>query len=166
MKRAAFISRVETDSEFADLGVLIREYVASLPFTLDFQDFEGELAELREIFAPPGGAAFLAYDDLAPVGCVGVRRWSDGVAELKRMYVRPQGRGRGLGRGLCVASISAARDLGYSSIRLDTVAELTVAGEIYTSLGFVLIPPYRENPLASARYYELRLEPDEDEKVN
>ncbi len=172
MRRAAFISRAETDSEFADFGVLVREYVASLSFPLDFQDFEGELRDLSQIFGPPSGAAFLAIDDQppfpapTPVGCSGVRRFDDGVAELKRMYVQPAARGRGHGQALCVAAIDAARELGYSSIRLDTVAELTAAAGIYTSLGFVLIPPYRENPFESARYYELRLEPDEDERVN
>jgi putative acetyltransferase len=168
VKRAAFIARVTTDPGYEDFGLLVREYIASLPFVLDFQDVENELSDLPKLYGPPGGACFLAFDDQAPVGCVGVRRLEDGVAELKRMYVRPSARGNGHGRALCEAAIAAARDLGYAQVRLDTVAEMTTAGEIYRRAGFVPIPPYRENPLESARYYELRLQPgsDEDERAN
>ena len=161
MRRAAFISKVTTGDQAEQFEGLVREYVAWLPFSLEFQGIDGELEQLRSEYGPPGGAAFLAYDgdgDEA-IGCVALRRLSEGVAELKRMYVRPAARGKGSGSALCESAIACARDLGYSCIRLDTVAELTAAAEIYMRAGFVEIPPYRDNPLESARYYELRLSP-------
>ncbi len=136
---------------------LVAEYVSSLPFALDFQDVEKELTELASIYGPPGGAAFLAIDDGRPVGCVAIRPLAEGGAELKRMYVVPTARAKGFGRALCEAAIEEARRLGYRFVRLDTVAEMRAAGRLYEDLGFKPIGPYCENPLPSARFYELDL---------
>lgn len=136
----------------------MREYVASLPFTLEFQDVEHELGALFEQYGPPGGAALLGLVDGTAVGCAGVRALEPPeVAELKRMYVKPAARGIGLGRALTRASLEAARRLGYRRIRLDTVEEMREAGELYRSEGFVEIPAYRHNPLPTARYFEADL---------
>ncbi len=97
----------------------------------------------------------------APVGVVGVRLIGDGLAELKRMYLRPEGRGRGLGRRLAEHAIAAARRLGAARIVLDTdQASMAEANALYESLGFVDIDRYRENPLACARFMGLDLVPD------
>lgn len=155
------MARVGTAAEIESFKALVEEYVSSLPFSLDFQDVERELGELSEEYGPPHGAAFLALDAKVPVGCVGLRRFGEtGLdAELKRMYVRPHARGRGYGAALCGAAIRAASELGYERIVLDTVAEMTSAAAVYKKAGFSEISPYRENPLASARFYELRLAP-------
>lgn len=93
-----------------------------------------------------------------PVGCVAVRPFEPpAVAEMKRMYVRPSARGTGTGRALASAALDAARHLGYSRVRLDTVAEMTEAGKIYERLGFAEIGAYRHNPLGTARFYEVML---------
>ncbi|MHB1988691.1 MAG: GNAT family N-acetyltransferase [Acidimicrobiales bacterium] len=157
MERATSISKVAGPAALDEFRALVREYVASLPFSLEFQDLDRELAEAGTEYGPPGGAAYLAREAGAAVGCLGVRDLGHGIAELKRMFVRPSARGAGLGSALCAAGIAAARELGYCRVRLDTVAEMTTAVKIYTSCGFVPIPPYRDNPLESARYYELVL---------
>src|SRR6478672_110087 len=93
---------------------LFREYAASLPFTLDFQGFDRELAELPGPYAPPRGALLLARG----AGCVGLRPLDDATCELKRLYVRPPARGTGLGRRLVEAIVAEARRLGYARVRL------------------------------------------------
>ncbi|MGO8874700.1 MAG: GNAT family N-acetyltransferase [Acidimicrobiales bacterium] len=147
-----------TGDDYAAFGTLVREYVASLPFVLDFQDYEGELAGLERVYGPPGGAALLAELDGSAVGCVGIMSLQPpATAELKRMYLQPTARGRGLGRSLAEAALATAARLGYEIVRLDTVAELEAANALYRSMGFVEIAPYRHNPLPTARFYEVAL---------
>lgn len=146
--------------DFARAGALIREYIEWLPFDLDFQDFEAELAELPEHYAAPAGTLLLAYiaglSD--PVGIVGVRRFDGSVAELKRMYVQPAGREKGLGRQLAETAVEFARAAGYEAIRLDSdQASMPEANALYEKLGFVDIEQYRPNHLPCARFMEKRL---------
>ena len=141
---------------------LIREYVASLAFVLDFQDVDAELAQLATEYGGDRGALFLAVADEPgpgdPVGVVGIRMIDDGLAELKRMYLRPEGRGRGLGRRLAEHAIAAARRFGAKRVALDTdQASMVEANALYEKLGFVDIDRYRENPLACARFMALDL---------
>lgn len=160
MVRTASVTTVDGADGLRRFAELIREYVASLPFELDFQDLDRELDELAVEYGAPGGASVLALLDGTAVGCVGVRRFDDHAGELKRMYVRPEGRHLGLGRALLEAAVGAARAIGYDRLRLDTSAELEAANRLYAEAGFVEIPAYRPNPLASARYLELDLSPD------
>jgi GNAT superfamily N-acetyltransferase len=144
--------------DFTAFATLVHEYVAALPFVLDFQDVQTELATLAAEYGPPGGRALLAEIDDSPVGCVAIRPLEPpAIAELKRMYVRPAARGRGLGRALAGAALEAAGELGYEIVRLDTVAEMVAAASVYEELGFVEIGPYRHNPLPTARFYEVAL---------
>ncbi len=136
---------------------LFREYAASLDFDLCFQDFEMELAHLGGQYAAPSGALLLARDGAEIVGCVGVRRLDEGVCEMKRLYVDPAHRTRSIGRRLAVAAIDRGRELGYSVMRLDTVPAMTRAIALYRSLGFVVIAPYRHNPVPGALFMELDL---------
>ena len=148
-----------TPEDFAAARALIAEYIEWLPFELDFQDHESELADLTNHYAAPGGTLLLAFNDHDDaIGTVGVRRWGEGIAELKRMYVRPEGRGSGLGRRLAEVAISFARDAGYSAIRLDSdQASMPEANRLYEQLGFVDIDRYRANDLPCARFMELPL---------
>ncbi len=155
------IVSVTTEAEVDHIRGLFREYAAWLDLDLSFQGFESELAGLPGSYLPPAGALFLALGDDVPVGCVAVRPFEPpAVAELKRLYVRPQARGHGLGLALAETAISAARAGGYEFIRLDTLPVMRSAQRIYQSLGFYEIEPYRSNPVAGAKYLELDLRDD------
>jgi GNAT superfamily N-acetyltransferase len=140
-------------ADLEELRTLFREYAASLPFPLDFQDFARELAELPGVYAPPRGVLLLARG----AGCVGLRPLDQTTCELKRLYVRPSARGSGLGRRLAEAVIAEGRALGYVRMRLDTVPGMDSAQSLYERLGFEDIPPYRANPIPGARFLELQL---------
>lgn len=143
--------------EWDAFAALVREYLASLPFDVDFQDVDDELAELDRRYAPPEGEAFVAWHAGAPVGVVGVRPFGDGDGEMKRMYVVPTARGLGAGRALADAAVASARDAGHRRLLLDTVATLTEAIALYRSMGFEEIEAYRFNPRPDARYFALVL---------
>jgi len=141
---------------------LMREYIDWLPLDAsDLQDVEREMSEVSVEYGPPTGLAVLAAldDDLA--GVAGVRRISIGVAELKRMWVRPTARRRGVGRWLADRAIAEARAMGYRSVRLDTISDVrSEANHLYKSLGFDDVSPYQTNPLPAARFMELNLDKD------
>ena len=126
----------------------LREYADSLSVDLSFQDFESELAD------PLG---FYELVLLADDGCVALRGIDDETCEMKRLYVRPAGRGSGLGRRLAEAVIAEARARGFKRMLLDTLPEMTTAQALYQSLGFRETEPYRHNPVPGAVFLEVRL---------
>ncbi len=136
---------------------LFREYEQFLQVDLCFQDFNQELANLPGKYAPPDGALMLALNSEQPIGCVALRKLEEGICEMKRLYVKPEGRGTGLGKKLAEQIITIARQRGYSTMRLDTLDTLTEAIGLYQRLGFRQVPPYYDNPLAGALYWELDL---------
>ena len=145
---------------------LVVEYAESLDFSLCFQGFDAEMARFPADYASPAGALLLAWRDGRAVGVVGVRRISDGVSEMKRLYLRPEGRGLGLGRALVARSLAAARALGYRSMRLDTIeGKQDAAIALYRAYGFRAIAPYRENPVDGVLYLECDLTADDPPAV-
>lgn len=136
---------------------LFLEYAGSLGFSLCFQGFEQEVATLPGRYSPPGGALYVALLDGVACGCVGIRKLEDGVCEMKRLYVRPAGRGRGMGRRLAETAIHWAREAGYQEMKLDTLPSMQTAIALYRSLGFVETAPYTENPIAGAKFLSLPL---------
>jgi ribosomal protein S18 acetylase RimI-like enzyme len=135
------------------LRALLREYAAWLGPEGWFTDLEAELAAL------PGGydAILLARHGEQVVGCVALRELEDGACEMKRLYVRPAGRGSGAGRALAVAIVEEARRLGYRTMRLDTLPTMGVAQSLYRSLGFAETERYNDNPVAGVLFFELEL---------
>jgi putative acetyltransferase len=146
-----------SDADYSVVRELISEYLASLSFEVDFQDVEAELADPRSHYDPPAGAALLGLVDGAPAGVVALCPFQGRSCEMKRMFVRPEHRGGGLGRRLAEEIIAAAKKLGYAQMLLDTVRELETANALYESLGFRDVPPYRYNPRPDARYLALEL---------
>jgi ribosomal protein S18 acetylase RimI-like enzyme len=143
-----------------DLGVvreLFREYADRLGVDLCFQGFAAELDALPGKYAPPGGRLFLAACDGETAGCVALRPISDSVGEMKRLYVCPAFRGRGVGRALVDRVIAEAQAIGYRRLQLDTLPAMAEAIRLYESLGFRDIPPYCENPVPGARFLGLDL---------
>jgi len=159
------IIAAETETHFAHVRDLFREYAQELPCDLCFQGFEAELAGLPGRYAPPQGRLLLAFEDGMAAGCVALRSLEHGVCEMKRLYVRPQFRRRWLGRKLAEAVIAEAVGIGYERMRLDTLARLAAANALYHSLGFAETEPYAHNPITDAKYLELVLNasPNTDE---
>jgi putative acetyltransferase len=137
---------------------LFAEYAAELGINLCFQNFQQELDQLPGAYAPPSGRLILAMSGSDAAGCVALRQITEDICELKRLYVRPQFRGTGLGSKLADAIISAGRELGYRRMRLDTLPEkMERAIRMYRSLGFKEIAPYYDNPVDVVTYMELEL---------
>jgi putative acetyltransferase len=154
---AARIIEAETPESIAMVRRLFEEYAISLELDLGFQHFAEELAGLPGEYTRPAGGLLLGFHDREPVGCVGFRPLEPGIAEMKRLYVRPIARGGGWGRRLAERAVSDARDAGYRRMRLDTLPAMHSAQGLYLALGFGEIPPYRHNPVPGARFLELEL---------
>ena len=137
--------------------MLFSEYASSLGIDLSFQDFNRELAELPGEYAPPNGSILIARKESEAVGCVAMRCISNEICEMKRLYVRPRFRRKGLGKRLAVSAIQEAKRRDYHRMRLDTLPSMREALALYESLGFRQISPYRYNPIQGAVFLELDL---------
>jgi GNAT superfamily N-acetyltransferase len=136
---------------------LFVEYEKSLGVSLCFQGFEHELATLPGAYARPRGRLLLARIAGEPAGCVALRPLGERDAEMKRLYVRPDVRGMGLGRMLAECVIDEARALGYLTVKLDTLPGMAQAQYLYRDLGFVDCAPYNDNPVGGVRFLSLDL---------
>jgi ribosomal protein S18 acetylase RimI-like enzyme len=152
------LAQAESQAQFAQARELFLEYAQSLGFSLCFQNFDAELAGLPGDYAPPEGRLLLALYEGRLAGCVALHKIDDSICEMKRLYLRPQFRGKRLGGTLAQRIISEAREIGYHRMRLDTVEPVMGdAVAMYRKMGFKEIAPYRENPIAGALYMELQL---------
>jgi GNAT superfamily N-acetyltransferase len=144
------IETVDSETGITLIMDLFREYFAwvqnEMQFDLSYQDVENELINLPGAYSPPQGCLLLARSEGRPAGCIAFRTNSPGICELKRMYVRPAYRGKGIGRLLCDQIIQSARLGGFHKMRLDTEISLKVAQQIYKDFGFYPTQPYYEVP--------------------
>ena len=155
MDRGLVILEAHTPPWLEVAAELFRQYAGSLDFALDFQGFEEELAGLPGYYAPPRGCILVACEAGGePAGCVALRPLEGDAGEVKRLYVRAEFQRRGVGRALAGEVIRRAARMGYRRLRLDTVASMEPAMNLYRSLGFQDIPPYCVNPLPDARFFE------------
>lgn len=152
------LKEAETKEGYNLATTLFKEYVSQLGIDLSFQNFNNELENLAIEYGKPDGTIFIAYYDDEPVGCFGVRKLEDSICELKRMYVRDTARGLGVGKQLLKKSIEVGKQLGYSKMRLDTLATMHKAINLYKQAGFYEIEPYRFNPIEGAKYFEIDLD--------
>jgi putative acetyltransferase len=136
---------------------MFREYAEAIGVDLEYQGFAAELNGLPQPYAQPDGVLLLAQVDGQTAGCVAVRRLEPQIAEMKRLYVRSQYRGRRIGEKLVDAVIEAARRSNYRALRLDTLPTMATAQELYRKLGFREIPAYNSKHLPGTRFYELKL---------
>jgi putative acetyltransferase len=154
-----------TTAQFEAARSLIEEYAAqiraSMGVDLSFQHFAAELMRLPDMYGPTSGCLLLASRDDEWVGCCALRRFSDDVCEMKRLYIKPEVRGANLGRQLAERLVAKARELGYRRMVLDTLEDMVAARTLYRSLGFRETEPYYFNPMAGVSYMELDLETSE-----
>lgn len=151
------IKTVHTEAEYAAASSLFKEYAEWLNIDLSFQNFEEELLQLKEMYSEPTGGIFLLQQENEFIGCVAIRKKGEGIAELKRMYIKPATRNSGAGTKLLEKALTAAKQLGYDLIRLDTLANMTPAINLYKKHGFYEIAPYYFNPEENAVFFEKEL---------
>jgi putative acetyltransferase len=151
------VAQAETVSDIEQARSLFKEYEMSLGISLCFQSFDRELANLPGDYAPPFGRLLLAHHDGQLAGCIALRKLTGDVCEMKRLYLRQNFRGKGLGRAMLNALLNEAKRIGYSKIRLDTLpGRMDDAISLYRSIGFKEINAYYNNPV-DALYMELDL---------
>jgi len=151
------IGEIEREKDLNEVKKLFGAYASSLGISLDFQGFDQELANLPGDYSPPDGSLLIALWEGEVAGCVALRKFANGICEMKRLFTKTQFRGLGIGRALCEAIIVRARRIGYERMRLDTLPSMETARALYASLGFTEIEPYRYNPIEDARFMELAL---------
>jgi GNAT superfamily N-acetyltransferase len=153
------IAQAETAAQVSTARQLIEEYAAWLEFKLCFQGFEEEMQSLPGKYAPPAGRLLLALWEERPAGVIALRPLDEpGLCEMKRLYVRPEFRGRNIGRLLAEQVIREAAEIGYSRMRLDTVAgKMDSAIAVYRELGFKETDPYYQTPVGHTLFMELAL---------
>jgi len=151
--------QAESEAHIESARSLFKEYSDTLGLDLCFQNFQKEVAELPGGYAPPDGRLLLAFLDEQVAGCVALRKIEDGTSEMKRLYVKPEFRGKGIGRKMAVAVVEEARRIGYARIRLDTLpSKMAEAIRVYRWLGFREIGPYYSNPFDGVLFMELSLQ--------
>ena len=151
------IIHARTQDHYQWVRKLFQQYADFLGLDLEFQGFSKELANLPGDYSPPQGCILMAVSAQEFVGCVALRPLEDSICEMKRLFVLPGFRCRKIGRALARGIIDEARIRGYARMRLDTIESMTEAKQLYRSLGFRPIKPYRFNPLDNPTYFELDL---------
>lgn len=144
-------------ADIPEVREMLREYVEWIDLDLAFQEIETELAELPGDYSPPEGVLLVVPEGHRLLATIALRPYDGTVCEMKRLFVRPEARGRGLAKQLITRLLDEARRIGYTEIRLDTLPMMTDAQTLYANLGFVDIAPYYDTPIAGTRFMAKRL---------
>lgn len=132
---------------------LVRAHLAH--HSVEPADIQRVVDLLPSPYTPPTGELWVAYDGDDPLGCAAFQTIAADTAELKRVFVRPEARRRGVARALMVHAIETIRDRGYARVRLGTQATAIGAQRLYEGLGFTRIEPYRKGDFGTVWFYEL-----------
>lgn len=155
------IVHCENANDMTAVRRIFQEYARALSVDLCFQNFELELLNLPGDYSAPRGALLTAFVNSQLAGCCALRPLDTvdyaSACEMKRLFVRPEYRGLGLGRQLVEATLDCARRVGYDAILLDTLSDMEAARALYEDLGFEEIPPYYHNPIPGAHYLKAQL---------
>ena len=144
-------------TDIPDVRAMLKEYVEWIGLDLAFQEIDAELEGLPGEYAPPRGALFVAIDGHHYLGMIALRSIDGPIGEMKRLFVRPEARGRGLARQLITTLCGEAKRLGYCELRLDTLPMMGGAQALYEAYGFVDIAPYYETPIDGTRFMGKKL---------
>ncbi len=151
------VTPAQSEMDWREAHRLVVSYAGSLNLDLSFQKFENELMNLESVYGPPEGVFLMAEDQGQYVGCVGLRHFADDAGELKRLFVIPSARGRGIGRMLAEAIVQEAKKLGYKRLLLDTLPAMKEAQSLYMAVGFKPTTAYRFNPVEGTVFLEMEL---------
>lgn len=151
------IRDAHTEPHLAEIRTLFQAYATAFDYHICFEGFQDEVKQLPAPYSPPSGCLLLAEKEGQPVGCIALRQLEKGVCEMKRLFVRPDVRGKKVGRLLAETVLRRARDLGYHTMRLDTLPAMKQARRLYATLGFGETIPYYNNPSEEVIYMELDL---------
>ena len=157
MRGALEVRTARLPDDVAAVRELWREYWRSIDLPDKFQGFGEEVEGLPGVYGSEGGALLIAFIDAVPAGTIALRRLDACNGEIKRLYLRPEFRGRGLGRHLMENVIEIARAIGYEALYADTLPKLTEAVAMYARLGFETIEGYGTKPTPGAVYFRLNL---------
>jgi putative acetyltransferase len=153
----ARLLKPNSPAEWREARRLVEEYAASLNVDLSFQNFAQELEHFEREYSPPSGAFLLAQEKGSFVGCVGLRKLSDTVGEIKRLYVQPTARGLGLGEALVRCIVDEGKKLKYVRLVRDTLPSMLAARSLYQAFGFKPVAPYRYEPGSGKAFLELQM---------
>ncbi len=142
---------------FTEYTAMLVENDPAFGAYLEIQNYDKEIEDLSYKYGLPQGRLYLAYENDSVVGCIALRMLDDENCEMKRLYVRPQFRGKHYGRILCEKIISDAKAIGYRHMLLDTLPFLKTAIAMYRNIGFYDIPQYNDSPLDTTIYMKLDL---------
>lgn len=144
-------------SLFSEYTDMLMEGDSSFRQYLSVQNYDDELEHLEKKYGLPEGRLYLAYSDGELAGCIGLRKVDAANCEMKRLYVKPQFRGRKVGQILIRQIIDDARDIGYQHMLLDTLPFLESAMHMYRKYGFYEIESYNDSPMEASIYMRLDL---------
>jgi len=149
----------KSDIDFKIAIQLFKDYASQIGIDLSFQNFDNEILEIEKQYSRPNGQLIIAYEkNENPIGCFGVRKLTDSICELKRMYLKREVRGKGIGKKLLERALAIGKELNYKKMRLDTLPSMKSAIELYKKVGFYEIDAYRFNPIEGTLYFEIQLE--------
>lgn len=157
MQATISIISCKSSEDFEIARSISKDYIEWLNMDLSFQNTDKEFKNFNDIYGPPHGWFIIAIANNQIAGGVGIRRFTNEICEMKRLFVYDSFQGLGIGKLLCFEIMEKAKELGYNKMYLDTVSRLINANQLYEKIGFKDIQPYYHNPDATARFMEIEI---------